>query len=70
MSFSESRFPLFRDMLQMPRMDGMETLRRLRQKSNLPVIFLTSEDEQIDEVFGLKMAAGDFIRNFCRGSLE
>ena len=38
----------------MPRMDGMETLRRLRQKSDLPVIFLTSKDEEIDELFGLK----------------
>jgi two-component system response regulator ChvI len=34
----------------MPRMDGMETLRRLRQKSDLPVIFLTSKDEEIDEL--------------------
>jgi DNA-binding response OmpR family regulator len=46
----------------MPRMDGMETLRRLRQKSDLPVIFLTSKDEEIDELFGLKMGADDFIR--------
>jgi two-component system response regulator ChvI len=43
-------------------MDGMETLRRLRQKSDLPVIFLTSKDEEIDELFGLKMGADDFIR--------
>jgi two-component system response regulator ChvI len=48
--------------IKMPRMDGMETLRRLRQKSDLPVIFLTSKDEEIDEVFGLKMGADDFIR--------
>ena len=45
--------------IKMPRMDGMETLRRLRQKSDLPVIFLTSKDEQIDELFGLKMGADD-----------
>ena len=37
-------------------------LRRLRQKSDLPVIFLTSKDEEIDELFGLKMGADDFIR--------
>ncbi len=43
-------------------MDGMETLRRLRQKSDMPVIFLTSKDEEIDELFGLKMGADDFIR--------
>ncbi len=36
--------------IKMPRMDGMETLRRLRQKSDLPVIFLTSKDEEIDEI--------------------
>jgi two-component system, OmpR family, response regulator ChvI len=46
----------------MPRMDGMELLRRLRQKSDLPVIFLTSKDDEIDELFGLKMGADDFIR--------
>jgi two-component system response regulator ChvI len=45
----------------MPRMDGMELLRRLRQKSDVPVIFLTSKDEEIDELFGLKMGADDFI---------
>jgi two-component system response regulator ChvI len=46
---------------KMPRMDGMELLRRLRQKSDIPVIFLTSKDEEIDELFGLKMGADDFI---------
>jgi two-component system, OmpR family, response regulator ChvI len=48
--------------IKMPRMDGMETLRRLRQKSDIPVIFLTSKEEEIDELFGLKMGADDFIR--------
>src|SRR5918997_1575063 len=48
--------------IKMPRMDGMETLRRLRQKADIPVIFLTSKDEEIDELFGLKMGADDFIR--------
>jgi two-component system response regulator ChvI len=47
--------------IKMPRMDGMELLRRLRQRSDLPVIFLTSKDEEIDELFGLKMGADDFI---------
>jgi two-component system, OmpR family, response regulator ChvI len=47
--------------IKMPRMDGMELLRRLRQKTDLPVIFLTSKDEEIDELFGLKMGADDFI---------
>ena len=48
--------------IKMPRMDGMELLRRVRQKSDMPIIFLTSKDEEIDELFGLKMAADDFIR--------
>jgi two-component system response regulator ChvI len=48
--------------IKMPRMDGMETLRRLREKSDIPVIFLTSKEEEVDELFGLKMGADDFIR--------
>ena len=48
--------------IKMPRMDGMELLRRMRQKSDLPVIFLTSKDDEIDELFGLKMGADDFIK--------
>ena len=48
--------------IKMPRMDGMELLRRIRQKTDLPVIFLTSKDEEIDELFGLKMGADDFIK--------
>ncbi len=47
--------------IKMPRMDGMELLRRLRQKSDMPVIFLTSKDEEIDELFGFKMGADDYI---------
>ncbi|WP_018631440.1 response regulator transcription factor [Neomegalonema perideroedes] len=48
--------------IKMPRMDGMELLRRLRLKSDLPVLFLTSKDEEIDEVLGLRMGADDYIR--------
>src|SRR5262249_18458040 len=48
--------------IKMPRMDGTETLRRLREKSDLPVIFLTSKEEEIDELFGFKMGAEDYIR--------
>ncbi|MCP1337237.1 response regulator transcription factor [Futiania mangrovi] len=48
--------------IKMPRMDGMEVLRRIRQKTDLPVIFLTSKDEEIDEVLGLRMGADDYIR--------
>ena len=47
--------------IKMPRMDGMELLERLRRKSGLPVIFLTSKDDEIDEVLGLRMGADDYI---------
>jgi two-component system response regulator ChvI len=47
--------------IKMPRMDGMELLRRVRQQSDMPVIFLTSKDEEIDQLFGLKMGADDYI---------
>ena len=48
--------------VKMPRMDGVELLRRLRQKSDIPVIFLTSKLDEIDELIGLKSGADDFIR--------
>jgi two-component system response regulator ChvI len=47
--------------IKMPRMDGMELLSRLRQTSDVPVIFLTSKDDEIDEVLGLRMGADDYI---------
>ncbi|RMD64125.1 MAG: DNA-binding response regulator [Alphaproteobacteria bacterium] len=47
--------------IKMPRMDGMELLGRLRQTSNVPVIFLTSKDEEVDELLGLRMGADDYI---------
>ena len=48
--------------IKMPRMDGMELLQRLRQRSSMPVIFLTSKDEEVDEVLGLRMGADDYIK--------
>jgi DNA-binding response OmpR family regulator len=45
----------------MPRMDGLELLRRVRQSSNLPVIFLTSKDGEFDEALGLDLGADDYI---------
>lgn len=47
--------------IKMPRMDGLELLRRLREKSAMPVIFLTSKDEELDEALGLAMGADDYI---------
>lgn len=48
--------------IKMPRMDGMETLRRIREKSNVPVIFLTSKEDEVDELCGLRMGADDYIK--------
>ena len=47
--------------IKMPRMDGMELLQRLRRTSSVPVIFLTSKDDEIDEMLGLRMGADDYI---------
>src|SRR5580700_7965480 len=47
--------------VKMPRMDGMEVLRRLRQSTALPVIMLTSKDEEIDEILGFNLGADDYI---------
>ena len=47
--------------VKMPRMDGMEVLRRLRQTSDLPVIMLTSKDEEIDEILGFNLGADDYM---------
>jgi two-component system response regulator ChvI len=47
--------------IKMPRMDGMEVLAKLRTQSRMPVIFLTSKDDEIDEVLGLRMGADDYI---------
>jgi two-component system response regulator ChvI len=48
--------------IKMPRMDGMEMLSRLRKQSNVPVIFLTSKDDEVDEILGLRMGADDYIK--------
>lgn len=47
--------------IKMPRMDGIEVLQKLREKSSVPVIFLTSKDDEVDEIIGLKMGADDYI---------
>lgn len=47
--------------IKMPRMDGLELLGRLRQNSDVPVIFLTSKDEELDQMLGLRMGADDYI---------
>jgi two-component system response regulator ChvI len=47
--------------IKMPRMDGVELLAKIRETSSIPVIFLTSKDDEIDEVRGLRMGADDYI---------
>jgi two-component system response regulator ChvI len=47
--------------IQLPGMDGMEILRRLRQSCHIPVIFLTSKHDEMDEILGLKMGADDVV---------
>ena len=47
--------------VKMPRMDGMEVLRRIRQTSNMPIIMLTSKDEEIDEILGFNLGADDYM---------
>ena len=47
--------------IKMPKLDGMEVLKKLRISSNIPVIFLTSKDDEIDEALGLRMGADDYI---------
>ena len=48
--------------IKMPRMDGEELLRRLRKKTSIPILFLTSKDDEVDELLGLKLGADDFIK--------
>ena len=48
--------------IKMPRMDGEELLTRLRKKMSIPIIFLTSKDEEVDELLGLKLGADDFVK--------
>ena len=48
--------------IKMPRMDGEELLKRLRKKTTIPILFLTSKDDELDELLGLKLGADDFIK--------
>ena len=52
--------------VKMPRMDGMEVLRRLRRTSDMPVIILTSKDEEIDEILGFNLGADDMHKPFSQ----
>ena len=56
--------------IKMPRMDGEELLTRLRKKTTIPILFLTSKDEEVDELLGLKLGADDFIKKSGGFSLK
>jgi len=56
--------------IKMPGMDGEELLRRLRKKTTIPILFLTSKDEEVDELLGLKLGADDFIKKSGGFSLK
>ena len=47
--------------INMPRMDGIETCRRLRARSDLPILFLSSRDDEIDRVLGIELGADDYV---------
>ena len=48
--------------IKMPRMDGEELLKKLKKKMSIPIIFLTSKDDEVDELLGLKLGADDFVK--------
>ncbi len=48
--------------IKMPRMNGIELLQRLRRRTSLPIIFLTSKDDEVDEILGLRMGADDYVK--------
>jgi len=56
--------------IKMPGMDGEELLKRLRKKTTIPILFLTSKDEEVDELLGLKLGADDFIKKSGGFSLK
>jgi DNA-binding response OmpR family regulator len=59
--FSEQRFDLVVLDIMLPKLDGMEVCRRLRSRSQVPIIMLTAKDDEIDKVVGLEMGADDYI---------
>ena len=59
--FAEGRFDLVVLDIMLPKLDGIEVCRRLRSKSQVPIIMLTAKDDEIDKVVGLEMGADDYI---------
>ncbi|MGE5857568.1 MAG: response regulator [Solirubrobacterales bacterium] len=59
--FSEGRFDLVVLDVMLPKLDGIEVCRRLRTRSQVPIIMLTAKGDEIDKVAGLEMGADDYI---------
>jgi DNA-binding response OmpR family regulator len=59
--FAEQRFDLVILDIMLPKLDGIEVCRRLRSRSQVPIIMLTAKDDEIDKVLGLEMGADDYI---------
>jgi DNA-binding response OmpR family regulator len=59
--FAEQRFDLVVLDIMLPKLDGIEVCRRLRSRSQVPIIMLTAKDDEIDKVLGLEMGADDYI---------
>src|SRR5687767_15946934 len=59
--FAEQRFDLVVLDIMLPRLDGIEVCRRLRARSQVPIIMLTAKDDEVDKVLGLEMGADDYI---------
>ena len=51
--------------IKMPRLDGMDLLQRMRQKTTIPIMFLTAKEDEIDEILGLRMGADDYVKKPC-----
>ena len=51
--------------IKLPRLDGMDLLQRMRQKTTIPIMFLTAKEDEIDEILGLRMGADDYVKKPC-----
>jgi DNA-binding response OmpR family regulator len=59
--FAEQRFDLVVLDIMLPKLDGIEVCRRMRTRSQVPIIMLTAKGDEIDKVVGLEMGADDYI---------
>jgi len=59
--FNQNRYNLILLDLMMPKIDGIEVCRRLRMKTNIPILMLTAKDQELDKILGLSIGADDYI---------